>query len=103
MKQIEILLYNTANTKAFIEVIYEDETFWMSQKKMAELFGVDVRTVNEHLKNIYSTSELDPEATIRNFRIVQTEGAPVQNQSIKSNYVAPNHLISTFSLSLVFL
>lgn len=75
MKQIEILLYNTANTKAFVEVIYEDETFWMSQKKMAELFAVDVRTVSEHLKNIYATSELAADSTIRNFRIVQMEGS----------------------------
>lgn len=48
---------------------YEDET--LSQKLMAELFGVDVRTVSEHLKNIFASHELTPEATIRKFRIVQ--------------------------------
>ncbi|HLG03199.1 MAG TPA: virulence RhuM family protein, partial [Bacteroidia bacterium] len=47
---------------------------WLSQKKMAELFGADVRTVNEHLQNIYNTNELEREATIRKTRIVQKEG-----------------------------
>ncbi|HBO8996460.1 TPA: virulence RhuM family protein, partial [Pseudomonas aeruginosa] len=57
-----------------IEARYEDETLWLSQKLMAELFGVDVRTVSEHLKNIFASHELAPEATIRKFRIVQQEG-----------------------------
>jgi hypothetical protein len=57
-----------------IEVIFNDETFWLNQKKMAELFGVDVRTVNEHLQNIYKTNELDKAATTRKIRIVQKEG-----------------------------
>ena len=57
-----------------IEARYEDETLWLSQKLMGELFGVDVRTVSEHLKNIFASQELAPEATIRKFRIVQQEG-----------------------------
>lgn len=55
-------------------MLYERETFWLSQKKMAELFGVDVRTISEHLQNIYKSGKLDLEATVRKFRIVQTEG-----------------------------
>lgn len=58
-----------------MDVIYEGETFWLSQKKMAELFGVDVRTVSEHLQNIYKSGELAEEATVRKFRIVQIEGS----------------------------
>lgn len=58
-----------------MEVRYEDETIWLSQKLMATLFDVDVRTVNEHLKNIYAQGEVVAEGTIRNFRIVQTEGS----------------------------
>lgn len=54
---------------------YEGETFWLTQKDMAELFGVDVRTVSEHLKNIYDSGELVEEATIRKIRIVRQEGA----------------------------
>jgi hypothetical protein len=74
MEQFEILLYTTPEGSSTIEVFYEQETFWLSQKKMAELFGVDVRTVNEHLKNIFESGELDGAATIRKFRIVQREG-----------------------------
>ena len=55
------------------EVRYEDENIWLTQKMMAALYDVDVRTINEHIKNIYADSELTEEATIRKFRIVQTE------------------------------
>ena len=58
-----------------IEMRYEDENIWLTQKMMATLYDVDVRTINEHIKNIYSDSELEEDATIRNFRIVQTEGS----------------------------
>jgi len=70
----EIIFYATPEGDIKIEVFFNDETFWLSQKKMAELFGIDVRTVNEHLQNIYKTNELDREATIRKIRIVQKEG-----------------------------
>ncbi len=70
----DIILYTTAQGHMRVEVIYEGETFWLSQKRMAELFGVEVPTINEHLKGIYFSGELDREATIRKFRIVQTEG-----------------------------
>ena len=49
----EIILYSSPEGDIKIEVFFNDESFWLSQKKMAELFGVDVRTVNEHLQNIY--------------------------------------------------
>ena len=51
----DILLYTNTNGKVKIEVIYEEETFWLSQKKMAELFDVGVSTINEHLKNIFKS------------------------------------------------
>ena len=54
-----------------IEMRYEDENIWLTQKMMA----TDVRTINEHIKKIYSDSELEEDATIRNFRIVQIEGS----------------------------
>lgn len=75
MEKFEILLYSTPESKATVEVFFEYETFWLSQKKMAELFNVDVRTVNEHVQNIFNSGELYREATIRKFRIVQQEGA----------------------------
>ena len=58
-----------------IEIRYEDENIWLTQKMMATLYDVDVRTINEHIKRIYSDSELEEDSTIRNFRIVQTEGS----------------------------
>ena len=58
-----------------VEMRYEDENIWLTQKMMATLYDVDVRTVNEHIKKIYLDSELEEDSTIRNFRIVQTEGS----------------------------
>ena len=58
-----------------VEMRYEDENIWLTQKMMATLYGVDVRTINEHIKKIYDDSELEKETTIRKFRIVQDEGS----------------------------
>lgn len=58
-----------------IEMHYADDNIWLTQKMMATLYDVDVRTINEHIKKIYSDLELEEDATIRNFRIVQTEGS----------------------------
>lgn len=57
-----------------IEIRYEEENIWLTQKKLAQLYDVNIRTVNEHIKKIYADHELSEEATIRNFRIVQNEG-----------------------------
>jgi hypothetical protein len=57
-----------------VELHYEGDTLWLSQAQMAELFGVSVPTINEHLKNIYQDQELDESATIRDFRMVCPEG-----------------------------
>lgn len=74
MDQLQVLFYETQLERQTIEVYFEDETFWLSQKKMAELFAKDVRTINDHLKNIFESGELEKDTTIRKFRIVQTEG-----------------------------
>lgn len=74
MEKFEILFYSTPEENANIEVFYEFETFWLSQKKMAELFNVEVNTINYHLKEIFKSGELNEKATIRKFRIVQKEG-----------------------------
>ena len=58
-----------------IEMRYEDENIWLTQKMMVTLYGVNVRTINEHIKKIYSDAELEEDSTIRNFRIVQEEGS----------------------------
>lgn len=58
-----------------MEIRYEEENIWLTQKMMAQLYDVDVRTINEHIKKIISDGELTETATIRKFRIVQTEGS----------------------------
>lgn len=69
-----ILFYKTNQGETHIEVVFNSETFWLSQKRMADLYGVDVRTINYHLTQIYESGELKEEATIRKIGIVQTEG-----------------------------
>ena len=54
-----------------VELRYQDENLWLTQRLMAELYGVELATINEHIKKIYSDNELSEGATIRNFRIVQ--------------------------------
>lgn len=73
----EYLTYIAAtgdNPQSF-EMRYEDENIWVTQKMMAELYNVNIRTINEHIKKVYSDNELDENSTIRNFRIVQAEGS----------------------------
>ena len=66
-----------------MELRYQDENIWLTQRLMAELYGVDIRTINEHIQHIYSDNELSEEATIRNFRIVQTEGSRQVAREVK--------------------
>jgi hypothetical protein len=72
--QSQILLYQTEDGQTRIEVRLQDETVWLTQKLMADLFQVTVPTINEHIKNIFDERELIPDATIRKCRIVQKEG-----------------------------
>ena len=70
----EFLLYTTPDGAAKLEVRLVDETVWLTQRQMSDLFGKDVRTISEHIRNIYDEGELAADPTIRNFRIVQPEG-----------------------------
>lgn len=70
----EFLTFELQAKQDSIEVRYEDETIWLSQKMMSMLFDVSIKTINEHLQNIYESGELEKEATVRKFRIVQIEG-----------------------------
>lgn len=74
MSSNEIIFYTTPQGDVRVEIRYEEETFWLTQKRMAELFDVEVPTINYHLKEIFQSAELQEEATIRKFRIVQQEG-----------------------------
>jgi hypothetical protein len=70
----DIIFYSSPEGNIRVEVMYEGETFWLTQKRMAELFGVEVNTINYHLKEIFKSNELIEDRTIRKFRIVQREG-----------------------------
>lgn len=73
---------STGNSDASFEMRYEDENIWLTQKMMAELYSVDVRTINEHIKKIYNDGELVENSTIRKFRIVQNEGSRQVNREV---------------------
>jgi len=75
MSKGELILYSTEDGAATIGLRAVNGTVWLSQREIAELFDKDVRTVNEHIRNIFAEGECDPVATIRKFRIVQTEGS----------------------------
>lgn len=70
----EIVFYQTEDGRSRIQVRLDGGTVWLTQRLLAELFQKDVRTVNEHIQNIFEEGELEPAATIRKFRIVQVEG-----------------------------
>lgn len=73
-KEIQFILYNLPDNSGTVQAIVQDETIFLTQKAMAELFGVEVNTINYHLKEIYSSRELTEDSTIRKIRTVQTEG-----------------------------
>lgn len=72
--EFQFLLYKTADENISVDAVIKDETIWLTQKSMAELFGCSIDNISLHLKNIYGDGELSKEATIEEFSIVQTEG-----------------------------
>ena len=76
----EFLIFTGQAGEQSIEARYEDNTIWLSQKLMAELFAVDVRTISEHLKNIFKSEELTENSVIRKFRITATDGKSYDTQ-----------------------
>lgn len=77
----QIIFYQTEDGKTRIQCRFVEESLWLPQAQIAELFQVKIPTINEHLKNIYNEEELEPERTIRKFLIVQQEG----NRQVKRN------------------
>ena len=73
-KKPQIAIYQVIGDEQKIRVRIEDENVWLTQKLIAELFDVSVPTVNEHLKNIFESNELDENSVIRNFRITAIDG-----------------------------
>ena len=74
MAKGELILYTTEDGRTEIQFRALEGTVWLNQREISDLFDKDIRTINEHVKNIYKEGECLPEATIRKFRIVQTEG-----------------------------
>jgi hypothetical protein len=79
----QIIIYTTEAGETKLEVRLENETVWLTQKLMAELFQTTVSNINIHLKNIFDEGELDPKATIKDFLIVRLEGSRAVNRSIE--------------------
>jgi|GEM_PF-1218979 len=76
----EFLIFTAQAGEESIEVKYVDETVWLSQKMMAKLFEVDIRTINEHLQNIFNSHELDSNSVIRKFRNTASDGKSYEIQ-----------------------
>jgi len=81
--QSSIILYQTEDGRTRIQCRFENETIWLTQALIADLFQKDVRTINEHLVNIFEEGELSREATIRRFRIVRREGTREVNREVE--------------------
>ena len=89
----DLIKYNDGEIELAVSV--ENETIWLTQKQIAELFDKDVRTVNDHIKAIYKEEELVENSTIRNFRIVQKEG----NREVTRDVLHYNLGNKTFAFS----
>jgi len=85
----EIILYQTEDGRTRIQCRFENETVWLIQKLMAELFQKDVRTINEHIQNVFEEGELSPESVIRKFRITAADGKTYDTQHYNLEVVIP--------------
>lgn len=78
MQESNIIIYKTSTGNISVQVQYEDGTFWLTQKRMAELFGVEVNTINYHLKEVFKNDELQEKSVIRKIRIAAADGKSYQ-------------------------
>jgi len=81
--ETKFLIYDNPNGKVRVDVFVQDETVWLTQKAMSELFGVVKSTISEHIANTFESNELQKEATVRNFRTVQQEGERLVNRDLE--------------------
>lgn len=79
-QESDFLLYTSPDGDIRVDVLFHDETVWLTQKRMAELFGVDVRTISEHIQNVFKNAELLEESVIRKFRNTATDGKIYETQ-----------------------
>jgi len=91
----EIIIFKTADEKVSVQVVMEDETVWLTQEQMAELFGKARRTIGEHIQNIFKEGELDEKLARRNFRHTTQHGAiEGKTQEVSVNYYNLDVIIS---------
>ncbi len=83
MNESNILLYETDEGKIDVDVVLKDETIWLTQKSMSELFDVNVPAINKHLNNIFDDRELDKGSTVSKMEIVQKEGKRNVNRELE--------------------
>jgi len=103
----EVLLFTTPNGNVKVEIYLQNETIWLTQQKIADLFGVERSVVTKHLLNIYAEGELNKEATCAKIAQVQKEGsrevtrpADYYNLQIKTNLVFKNYYYLWTNLKL---
>jgi len=82
-EETKVLLYTTADQQHRLEVFLEDDTAWLSQRQLADLYQVGTNTINYHISQIFKDRELEKEATIRNYRIVQSEANREVTRSVE--------------------
>ena len=75
----QFVLYSTENGNVKLEIFLEEETLWLSQKMMTELFEVEINTINYHIKEIFKSGELEEDSVIRKFRITASDGKRLIN------------------------
>jgi len=92
----EYLTFVAATGEGGVEAVYSDENIWLTQKMMATLYDVDVRTVNYHLKKIFSDSELEEKSVIRNFRITAADGKTYNSGKYASRSVSSTRKLPIF-------
>ena len=85
----EIIFYSTPDGDKKVEVVFQDENFWLTQKALADLFGVEVPAISKHLANIYETGELDRESTVSIMETVRQEGSRSVKRNIEYFNLAP--------------
>ena len=86
MNNSEILIYQSSEGNIKIDVRLEEESVWLTQAQLCELFQKSKSTISEHIKNVFEEGKLDASATVRNFRTVQS-GEPLRNGSRKASYI----------------
>lgn len=107
--QSSVVLYQTEDGRTRIQCRFENETIWLTQKLMAELFRKDVRTINEHIQNVLAEGELPQESVIRKFRITAADGKSYDTQHynlemvIAKNYLSEGEINELNRIVVMFL